>query len=58
MARYRIRYRLAAVVELEQAIAWYSMRDPVVGQRFREAVRNKIVDVRKRPLVRPRTAMA
>jgi plasmid stabilization system protein ParE len=50
MARYRIRYRLAAVEELEEAIDWYSRRDPAVGQRLRATVREKIVDVRAHPL--------
>ena len=51
MARYRIRYRLAAVEELQEAIDWYSRRDLAVGQRLRATIRAKIVDLRTHPLV-------
>ena len=51
MARYRIRYRLAAVEELQQAIDWYSQRNPAAGQRLRAMVREKIVAIRTHPLL-------
>jgi hypothetical protein len=51
MARYRIRYRLAAVEELQEAIDWYSQRDPAAGQRLRIAVREKIAAIRTHPLL-------
>jgi plasmid stabilization system protein ParE len=51
MARYRIRYRLAAVDELQEAIDWYSQRDPAAGQGLRVMVREKIVAIRTDPLL-------
>ena len=51
MAHYRIRYRLAAVDELQEAIDWYSRRDPAVGQRLRVTIREKIGELRSHPLL-------
>lgn len=51
MARYQIRYRLAAVEELQEAIDWYSRQDATVGQRLRVTIREKIGELRSHPLL-------
>jgi hypothetical protein len=49
MARLRIRYRLQAVEEMEQAADWYRARDARATQRLLDAIRKGISDVLDRP---------
>ena len=49
MARSPIRYELAAVEELQQAVDWYRQRDERVAQRLIQIVRKKLSEIRARP---------
>lgn len=49
MARSPIRYDLAAVEEMEQAIDWYRTRDPRVAERLIQLIRKRFHEIRAKP---------
>jgi len=49
MAILPIRYRLAAVEELDAAVAWYSELSTQVANELRRMVRSKLAEARRYP---------